>query len=277
VFNGQYGLAFGNGIFVAVGYNYEGGAGTIMTSPDGQTWQTRSGPTTNCLLDGIAYGTGRFLAVSQYYVYPFTNTHVLYSLDGTNWTLYLTNLTRTFPAFSGINFVNGNFYATPLVSTGYPTNAYLYNIINGWSKIAPPYPSLYVTGTYSNGLYISVHPGYPLATSPDATNWTVRNTGITNILTGIAYGNNCFVLCTADGSFFRSGNTTPSLSKSKFTTQGFQLSVSDGVGPSYQIQASTDFVHWTNLTTLTNVESSNQFLDTTATNFTRRYYRTIAQ
>jgi hypothetical protein len=53
-------VAYGNGLFVAVGYG-----GTILTSPDGAGWTARTSGTSNALL-GVAYGNGKFVAVGQY-------------------------------------------------------------------------------------------------------------------------------------------------------------------------------------------------------------------
>jgi hypothetical protein len=53
------GVAYGNGLFVAVGWN-----GAILTSPDGVTWTQRTSGTGNGL-NGVAYGNGRFVAVGR--------------------------------------------------------------------------------------------------------------------------------------------------------------------------------------------------------------------
>jgi photosystem II stability/assembly factor-like uncharacterized protein len=54
------GISYGNGSFVAVG-----ASGTILTSPDGTTWTSRSSGTLN-ELRGICYGNGAFVAVGDY-------------------------------------------------------------------------------------------------------------------------------------------------------------------------------------------------------------------
>jgi photosystem II stability/assembly factor-like uncharacterized protein len=52
-------VAYGNGLFVAVGYG-----GTILTSPDGAGWTKRTSGTSNGLV-GVAYGNNRFVAVGD--------------------------------------------------------------------------------------------------------------------------------------------------------------------------------------------------------------------
>ena len=283
LYNGQYGLAYGNGVFVATGYVYEGTTGEIVTSTDGQNWTYQSplpaGSTSNVFLSGIAYGNGIFLAVGAYpYFTGETTSRVFSSTDGIHWNRRA--VLSSLPPVASLSFVNGVFYAPTIITSGFPPPSYAYATTNGgtWIGVSPPYPSLYTTATFGQGIYVSVHPGYPMATSADGTNWSTRNTGITNALTCIAYGNNCFVACSSDGSIFCSGSTVPSLSpQSRFTNGGFQLTVTDGIGPAYQIQGSTNLVNWTNVAMLTNIEVSNTFLDLAASNFSRHFYRLQAQ
>src|SRR5206468_4335646 len=54
-------MTYGNGQFVAVGYNNDGSA-PILTSADGVTWVQRHSGTAEAL-NGIAYGNGQFVAV----------------------------------------------------------------------------------------------------------------------------------------------------------------------------------------------------------------------
>jgi hypothetical protein len=71
------GVAYGNGIFVAVGGEEEL-SGAILSSSDGITWTSRSLGNSG-YLSGICYGNGAFVAVGD-------NGTVLTSSDGVNWT-----------------------------------------------------------------------------------------------------------------------------------------------------------------------------------------------
>lgn len=76
-------ICYGNGLFVAVGYNAAGTNGAIMTSPTGVTWTDRSGPTSGRLWLKVAFRGGRFLALACNT--SFTTTYIMSSPDGINW------------------------------------------------------------------------------------------------------------------------------------------------------------------------------------------------
>ena len=73
------GIAFGGGVYVAVG-----DAGTIQRSTNGTTWTLVTSGTVNDL-EGVAYGGGQFVAVGRDPAGSGNGT-VLTSPDGTTWT-----------------------------------------------------------------------------------------------------------------------------------------------------------------------------------------------
>jgi hypothetical protein len=97
-------IAFGNGLFVAVGDN-----GIIVTSPDGDVWTPRVSGTTD-RLPAIVFGNGRFVA-------PRANRGLpgITSTDGINWAPISVTNSSGAPAESGawdgIAFGNGRFLA----------------------------------------------------------------------------------------------------------------------------------------------------------------------
>jgi hypothetical protein len=80
VFTGSplHGIAFGNGVSVAVGEN-----GTIRRSTDGTNWSLVTSGTTSTLAN-VAYGGGKFVAVG--YAGGNGTCTVLTSTDGSSWT-----------------------------------------------------------------------------------------------------------------------------------------------------------------------------------------------
>jgi len=86
-----FGITYGNGLFVAVGY-----AGTILASADGVAWTNEiSGFSGD--LHGVGYGNGTFVAVGR-------SGTILTSLDGAHWT---NRASGTFEYLAGVSYGNG--------------------------------------------------------------------------------------------------------------------------------------------------------------------------
>ena len=62
-------------------------------------------------------------------------------------------------------------------------------------------------------------------------------------------------------------------SVSRSTNGAMDLSVDGSAGLRYLVEASTNLVNWSWLAARTNLTGNVQFIDTTATNFPRRFYR----
>jgi len=58
---------------------------------------------------------------------------------------------------------------------------------------------------------------------------------------------------------------------------GFRLTLRGEFGQAYRIDASTNLVGWSPLTTITNIYGTTQFTDETATNAERRFYRALRE
>jgi hypothetical protein len=93
--NDLQGIAFGNGVFVAVGLS-----GTVVTSADGSSWAVRSSGTTNSLF-GIAFANGVFIAVGS-------SGTIITSPDGVAWTARASGTTNQ---LRGVAFANDRFVA----------------------------------------------------------------------------------------------------------------------------------------------------------------------
>jgi len=114
---GLWSVAYGNGLFTAVGDN-----GTVITSPDGVTWTQQAPPTTDNLGRAV-YGNGLFLAAGS------AGT-LLVSTNGVDWLS--TPWPFTEGTVDGIAFAGGCFFALssgtrhnflwepPLCVYGYP-------------------------------------------------------------------------------------------------------------------------------------------------------------
>ena len=90
---GLWDVAYGSGLFVAVGgYVSTRGGGTVQVSDDGMTW-TSATPRTESMLTGVAYANGRFVMTGE---------------DGN----VLTADAVTCPRISGACFLQGDFQVT---------------------------------------------------------------------------------------------------------------------------------------------------------------------
>jgi hypothetical protein len=278
------GVAYGNGIYVGVGYDYDDfdppDVGTSFTSTDGLDWTYHATGTTN-FLNGVAYGNGRFVAVGYPNVEYATNAFIMWTTNGSNWFVIPNSFAG--PLESGITYVNGKFYVTEAVfHVPNPTSYYVYSSTNGsnWTQVLTSYqPAIFIPtspSNPSNGLYVAVGANGSVQTSPDTTNWTSRITGITNDLYAIAVGPGNLFIGGEGGAIYRSGSTLPSLSGMQLPgSGGFELSLAGGIGPAYRIEGSTDLMHWSSLGTITNIEATPQFLDLSATNYSSRFYRAV--
>jgi hypothetical protein len=88
---GLTGVAYGNGLYVAVGFK-----GRIQSSPDGVEWTIRNSGTANSLY-GISFEGELFLAVGN-------KGTVLSSTDGISWAAKTSGTTN---ALSAITFGKG--------------------------------------------------------------------------------------------------------------------------------------------------------------------------
>lgn len=262
-----YAVAYGAGLFVAVGTN-----GDIQTSPDGITWTSRASPLgVGSFLYNVAFANGVFVASGQH-----TGPVFLTSPDGITWTQ--ATITGTFSntvavcgaaygngiwvAISGLNsFVSSNnggtWAAHPLSITPFSTISEL--IFDGSFFVTPDDSSI-----------APAHVGY----SSDGITWTSSNTGVnvTTDLQCIGYGGGIYVIGTAgfptaDGIKFTShtGSGATYISD-KF---GFPGAASEVISIAYAngqfmavgdntnggfggtvgyISSSTDGLNWTNIT-----------------------------
>lgn len=181
------GVAFGNGVFVAVSATV---SGSIAYSTDGVSWTGVSGVQAH----NVAFGNGIFVLFG-------INTVVWTSTDGINWTA------RTYGNYSttwGCAFLNGKFwrtvssnviqYSTDGISWG--TSTLPSNV--AWGRICWN-GSMYLVASTSSTAY---------ATSTDGVTWTGRT---------LAGTNGC--VCTI-GSMFVAFSAITSSSTAYFSTDG---------------------------------------------------------
>jgi hypothetical protein len=76
-----YGVAYGNGRWVAVGHNNR-----VVVSYDGTTWTESKGAQPGAGWNWITFGNGKFVAVGGQVINGVDTGVAMYSSDGTTWT-----------------------------------------------------------------------------------------------------------------------------------------------------------------------------------------------
>lgn len=150
-------MAFGNGVFVAVGASMA----TAATSTDGITWTARSLPA-NANWLGVIYGGGQFFA------FTYSGNVAATSPDGITWTLRTLPVSTTWQTAAygnGTFVVVANSSAIAATSTDGIT----------WTQRTMPTSSTWYAAAYGAGLFVVLcNSGSTLSTSPDGITWTNR-------------------------------------------------------------------------------------------------------
>jgi len=218
-----YDVTFGNGVFVAVGWDWYGGA-NLYSSTNGINWTSHTTKISNFY--GVTYGGGLFVAVSDGYLLGTsnqTNRNIYTSPDGITWTARNSGSPVTDVhsirdvAYGAGRFVavdgQGYFYTSTTGSTwtrSYTSNAggrvsycnSLFivpagsgaNLVSAdgltWSLLMNNTASTFGRVIYTNGLYAALS-GTNVFTSTNGTNWIPHSLPTpTNVnLSEITFGN----------------------------------------------------------------------------------------
>jgi flagellin-like protein len=171
------GVAYGDGTYVVVGYS-----GTILTSSDGSTWTSRSSGTSKNLR-AAAYGNSIFVVVGQ-------NGIALTSSDGSSWSSVSSGTSTQ--ALEGVIYGGGQF-----VAVGYSDTIITSTSGSVWtSQTSGTSSKHFMAVSYGGGLYTvvsTVNNGAVIITSSDAVNWTTQESGITEHIFGVTYGDGTHV------------------------------------------------------------------------------------
>ncbi len=170
--NDLYGVAFGNGRFVAVG---EGG--TIISSTDGTNWINSSLEVSD--INGIVYGNGLFLAISLGYGYT--------SPDGLTWTQ------QPLPPFSPFlaDVVSVAYGAGVFVTTG--GGIFVSSNAVDWVDRTGGIQRFFPSVTYGNGRFVASANALETYVSTNGWDWIGATNGLTFPVENVAFGNGVFV------------------------------------------------------------------------------------
>jgi hypothetical protein len=281
------GITYGKGMFVAVGGDvgrrnnpYDPGDHVILTSPDGMQWTLRDSGTNG--LGAVAFGNGMFVAAGGYqlemdYV-GHSHSAILNSHDGIGWDRVPIDLRFT-P--NGVTFGAGRFMIVGTYSRG-GAAGYVASSADGvdWVRRGLGYGLNGVA--FGNDTFVAVGSYGLLFTSRNLTNWTTRrlepNISLSHDLGGVTYGNGTFVAFSFTGLIVQSANVAiPWIQPLKrFGTGDVSLTIEGEIGRVYRLQASSDFIGWSDIGVVTNTTVEADFLDLNATGFNQRFYRVVS-
>lgn len=220
------GLAYGNGIFVAVGE-----AGAIATSADGATWTATASSNTNSL-NAVAAGTGTFVAVGD------SGTVLTSSDNGATWTAQVSGLAEHLRA---IAFGNGRFVAA---GDGGTVTTSPDGIT--WTAATRPVTASLYGVAFGNGVFAAVgEMGTMLTSADNGATWTERNGGLSSNLWEIAYGNGIFAALGDTGALVTSGDGGESWTIQSPGTDGYLYGI--GYGNGLFMAVGTDSIYSANI------------------------------
>jgi len=182
------GLAYGNGIFVAVS---AAGVNRAIYSTDGLNWNRASGQDNSLYYHSVCFGNNQFVAVGN-------SGALMTSPDGITWiqrpnSIYQTN-------YNSIIYNNKGLYVAVGGTTSFRVSTSPDSIT--WTSRSvggsPATGTLYgVEYGESADIYVAVcnaASGNRLVTSPDGVSWTARPSPLSAAMGKIAYGNNLFII-----------------------------------------------------------------------------------
>jgi uncharacterized repeat protein (TIGR01451 family) len=223
-----YGLAYGQGRFVAVGEN-----GAIVTSTDLVNWAQASSGTEN-RLESVVFGNNTFVAVGA-------NATILSSANGTSWVVRNAGNTNHLKgvAFGGNLFVAVGSRGTTITSpdgVNWTTRTYDYQRLEAVS--------------YANNRFISVGTGGTIWTSFNGINWYDRTFATNQTLLAVSYGNGRYIAAGNGGLILSSSNATNWFPQLSGTTRNLESilffnNTFFALGPAGNNLISADGTNWT--------------------------------
>ncbi len=119
-----------------------------------------------------------------------------------------------------------------------------------------------------------------IVSSLDGITWTSRPSGTSHFLSGIAYANGTFVTVGEAGTILEAAPLTaptpPTLGPILLLPKGAaQITLTGTAGQRYRLEASTNLESWAPITDIVLKATSGEFIDPSATNFSRRFYRAV--
>jgi hypothetical protein len=176
--SGVWGLAFGNGVFVAVA----GGTASAATSADGIVWVPRTLPSPQTWTS-VTFVNGNFIALTSN-----SEGVAAYSTNGVAW------MPSTMPLlanWTSVIYASGKYIASTNNDLGFAISTD--GVTWGLQTTAPDSVDTIVFG---NGKFVVICGGTAVYTSLDTNTWSGPFSPTSDPLYGLAFGNGVFVIVT---------------------------------------------------------------------------------
>jgi hypothetical protein len=189
-------IAYGNGLFVAIGDRTSSNIALVITSPDGVTWTQRTTIMAGEMED-IVYHNGLFVAVGSL---PNSSEGVIFtSEDGITWTQRYTN---------GAGFNHIVYGDNKFVVTGGAFHTRFFVSTDGitWNQVAEV-ETVADNIHYANNVFIATRGWNYIFASSDGMEWQQIDTKIWSGLVAIDYYNGRWYVGGSNGIICRDVNT----------------------------------------------------------------------
>ena len=221
IFANWQSVAFGNGVFVTVGYDNLGSGIQAYSLDNGQTWTDVHVPG---IWLSVAFGNGVFVMTGNYPVYSLDNgktwiggqpyggtwysvafgngvfvmvgpDNQAYSLDnGQTWSAVTSPLVGY---WYNVAFGNGVF-----VMVGQNNQAYSLNNGQTWTAVNSPLNGTWISGAFGNDVFVMVGQNNQAYSLNNGKTWTPVSSPLSGNWSSVVYGNGVFVMSGTDNQAY---------------------------------------------------------------------------
>jgi len=153
---GGRGIAYGNGLWVAVGRSFDGSGNILYSTNPSGGWLTSPGQpfSTNGYGNGVAYGNGLWVAVGKYGD-MLQDSPLLYSTNpAAGWLPSPGNSFGSSGNGNGVAYANGLWVAVGSTQVGNGIILYSTNPIDGWNSMPTVPNTQYYGVAYGGGKWV---------------------------------------------------------------------------------------------------------------------------
>lgn len=212
---------------------------------------TKPDPMAKLAYHAVAYGNDEFVVVGPRSIVRSRNEGASWLNDSTQLTEWYHSVSYGGGVFVAVGIYqtrwNGFMWSSPISQTVGGVTKHLRAVAHGEVPLGGP------GAPKSFGLFVAVGDAGSIVTSRDGVTWATSNSGITDDLKTIAYGNQRFVAAADSGKVFTSPNgvtwTHVASTASYFRALTFGHNIFVGVLNSKVALKSSDGASWTNLST----------------------------